>query len=751
MRKPLPLHLGRLELRRFTRSRLTRAALAAVVLLPLLYAGLYLWSFWDPQGNLDRIPVALVVADRPVTVDGKTLDAGADLAEELRQRRVFAWHQVDARRADQGVKDGTYYLSLTIPEDFSADLASPNGDGSPTPAQLGVRVDTGRSYIMRTISDAVFAEVRDAASRSAIRGYLDKIFLSFGEIHDATAKAAKGADKLSDGTAQASKGAARLENGLGDAQKGTHRLATGAAAAQNGASRLAGGLATAQRGAETLRRGLVQLDQGAKKVAAGNAQAYKSVHAYSRTINDAANKYVPILKGDGEKIRQAALTVAKGADLLADGLGDLPSQINADAERAQRDLAAVEGWLDDHPDADPKLRALLRRASNSAQALADAAGRLQERVQSQQDAIDEVRHDARAVAVAARKLAAAAPTLGTKLDAARDKYNQLDSGLKQLAAGSAKLSQGAGTAAQATGRLGSGLSQLSNGANQLSGGLAALGQGAGKLDAGIGKLHAGAGDLDHGLDRLADGSQQLASGLSDGAGKIPDYTAPERDSRTGMMSDPVRLDSEIDNRVPNYGTGFAPFFVPLALWVGAMVVYMVLRPMNPRLLAGSAPAWRIAMAGWVPGVTMGFLQIAVLLGVIRFGLGLQAANWAGMIGLLALTVCAFLAIVQAVNALVGPPGRVLVLALLMLQLTSAAGTYPIETSPGFFQAISPWLPMSWVVRALRRLISGGDAAVVWQACGVLTAFTLLGLALTVLAVHRSRTWSLRRLHPELSL
>lgn len=93
----------------------------------------------------------------------------------------------------------------------------------------------------------------------------------------------------------------------------------------------------------------------------------------------------------------------------------------------------------------------------------------------------------------------------------------------------------------------------------------------------------------------------------------------------------------------------------------------------------------------------------------------------------------------------------MVLALLMLQLTSSAGTYPIETSPGFFQTISPWLPMSWVVSALRRLISGGDLTVAWQACGVLALTVAVGLSLTGYAVHRGRTWSMRRLHPELAL
>ncbi|WP_433226890.1 YhgE/Pip family protein [Microtetraspora malaysiensis] len=217
------------------------------------------------------------------------------------------------------------------------------------------------------------------------------------------------------------------------------------------------------------------------------------------------------------------------------------------------------------------------------------------------------------------------------------------------------------------------------------------------------------------------------------------------------MSEPVRVSTEVDNEVPNYGTGFAPFFLPLALWVGAMVTYMVLRPVNPRMLAGSAPAWRTALAGWLPGVAMGALQVAVLLAVLRFGLGMEARHWAGAAAFLLLTVAAFLAIVQAVNALVGPPGRVLVLALLMLQLTSAAGTYPIETSPGFFQTISPWLPMSWVVAGMRRLISGGDTIIVWQACGVLSLFVVAGLALTMLAVRKGRTWTMRRLKPELAL
>lgn len=776
---------GRLELRRFMRSRLTRAALLAVVMLPLLYAGLYLWSFWDPQANLGHVPVALVVEDRPATVNdpsaggSSTVDAGRELAAELTRREVFDWHRVGAAEADSGVRDGRYYLSLTIPADFSADLASPSGDGAPRPARLGVRVDTGRSYIMRTISDAVFREVKEAAARSAVKDYLDRIFLSFGELHDQTVQAADGAGRLHDGAEKAGDGASALAEGLGTVQNATGRLSSGADTlyagskrltsglhqATTGSAALASGLSKAAGGAAELRTGLSALDKGAARLAEGNREVYRQVHALSPGVNRAADTYVPVLDENGERIRRGALTLVEGADSFADTLDGLPRQVQGSAGTARRALRAVERWLDAHPDADPELRALVERASGSAGELATAAGGLQDRLGAERSRIDDLAGTARAVADDARELAAAAPGLGAALDDARDKFNELDKGLKRLADGAADLHAGTGKALGGASSLSGGLGKLNSGARSLSTGLAALGDGAsrldsglgslasgaGKLDNGIAKLHRGAGELDSGLVKLTDGSGELADRLGDGAARIPDYGDQERDSRTSMMSDPVRLATQVDNEVPNYGTGFAPFFVPLALWVGAMVTYMLLRPLNPRLLAGSAPAWRTALAGWLPGLAMGILQVAVLLAVLRFGLGLRADDWPGVVAFLVLVTAAFLAIVQAVNALLGPPGRVVVLALLMLQLTSSAGTYPIETSPGFFQAISPWLPMSWVVAAMRRLISGGDTAVVWQACGVLSAFVALGLALTVLAVHRGRTWTMRRLKPELSL
>lgn len=330
----------------------------------------------------------------------------------------------------------------------------------------------------------------------------------------------------------------------------------------------------------------------------------------------------------------------------------------------------------------------------------------------------------------AQRLADEAPDLARDIDGAVRKVNALDDGAQKVADGAGRLHTGAG---------------------QLHSGLGTAKEGAAGLDGGIGKLHEGAGTLQGGIVKLSDGSARLAGGLHDGVARIPDYDKNDRDARTEVMADPVRLASQAMHKAPDYGTGFAPYFIPLSLWVGAMVAYMLVQPLNRRALAAGASPWRIALAGWLPVVAVGTVQAGALLAVLHWALGLQMVRAAGTAGFLVLVVACFAAIVQWLGARFGPAGRILVLALLMLQLTSAGGTYPVQTSPGFFNAIHPFLPMSYVVEGLRHLITGGGTTSVWQACGVLAAFTACALALTAFSARGKQVWSVKRLHPELTL
>ncbi|MGC3001375.1 YhgE/Pip family protein [Streptomyces sp. G35A] len=694
MRSP---KLAALELRRFGRGKLPRAALVALLVLPLLYGALYLWSFWDPYGRLDRIPVALVNEDEGTTADGKRITAGDDIAGGLRDSGTFDWREVSADEARRGVEDGTYYLSLTMPADFSRRVASSSGD-SPRTGALQVRTNDANNYIVGQISRTVFGEVRRAASTKTSRSFLDRIFVSFSDLHGETEKAAKGADRLKGGIGKAEKGSKDLADGLEDARRGSGKLS---------------------KGLKDLHRGAGDLQDGATKVADGTRTLADKVNAVDARVG-------PFLKDNEKTIGDTARFVADSAGRLRDDLAALEKK----APAAAKDARAASGTMTDvHRTRceDPALPdpacADLERAGDAVAAAAAVADDVGVLVTEHRDELEALDKRLGTLEKQADALADRAPHLSEDLDDAVTRINRLNTGAGKVAAGAKKLNKGLDTAE--TGAL--------------------------DLDEGVGELKSGADDLNGGMYKLVDGSGKLAGGLHDGAERIPDYDKQDRDRRTEVMADPVRLVSRDLHEAPNYGTGFAPYFIPLSLWVGAMVAYMLIAPMNRRALAVGAPAWRIALAGWLPVVAIGVLQTVALMSVLHWAVGLHMARAAGTVGFLFLVTACFAAIVQWLNARFGAAGRILVLALLMLQLTSAGGTYPVQTSPGFFNALHPFLPMSHVVEALRRLITGGGLGPVWQACAVLTAFTAGALALTALSARRRQVWTVDRLHPELSL
>ncbi|MGW3102016.1 YhgE/Pip family protein [Streptomyces sp. NPDC001100] len=689
--------LAALELRRFGRGKLPRAALVALLLLPLLYGALYLWSFWDPYGRLDRIPVALVNDDKGVTADGKKLAAGDTITQGLLDSRTFEWHEVSAATARKGVEDGTYYLSLTMPADFSRRIASSAGD-SPETGALQVRTNDANNYIVGQISRTVFSEVRSAASTKASRTFLDRIFVSFSDIHGQTVKAADGADRLKGGIGTAEAGSKDLADGLKDAKKGSGKLSTG----------------------------LKKLDTGAGDLEDGSQQVAAGTQTLANTVNGVADKVGPFLKDNEKTIGDTAQLVADSARTIRANLGTLVKAAPVAAKGAH----AASDTLDDVYRARCETAVLddaacpdLKKAAQAASDVAKVADDVNSLVADQNGDLKKLDTNLRTLQTQAQALADRAPHLSEDLDDAVARINKLNAGAGKVAAGAKTLHTGLGTAKT----------------------------GATALDTGVGKLKTGAVDLSGGLYKLVDGSGKLAGGLHDGAAQIPDYDKQDRDQRTGVMADPVQLASQDLHKAPNYGTGFAPYFIPLSLWVGAMVAYMLIAPMNRRALAAGAPARRIALAGWLPVVAVGVLQTAALMAVLHWAIGLQMTHAAGTVGFLFLVTACFAALVQWLNARFGAAGRILVLALLMLQLTSAGGTYPVQTSPGFFNAIHPFLPMSYVVEALRRLITGGGLEPVWHACVVLVAFTAGALALTALSARRRQMWTLDRLHPELSL
>lgn len=704
------LSLAWLELRRFFRGRLTTAAVVVLAVIPLLYGALYLAAFWDPYGRLNHIPAALVVEDHPATAtDGTSVHAGKDLADELIRRQIFDWHVTDERGAEKGLESGKYQIMLRIPSDFSADLVTgPDPSSSPEAAQLRAVSDDATNYLSGVFARTAFDEVRAAAAASASSGYFDKMLIGFTDLKHQTQQAADGA--------------ARLENGADQAHGGASELSSGIDRAHTGAGQLSSGLGTAGRGANDLVAGLARLDDGAAQLATGTAQAAAGGQQLAKVVDGAADTIEPVLRRNAATIQDAANQVARGADLLADNVGSISDA----ADQAVDDARQLKSYLDDQPGLD-QAKALAGR-------LLDEAEQIQKRVHDAD--LDGLRDRLREVAATARQVAAAAPHLADQLQAGRAKVDQLSAGLNQLATGAKQLHTGT--------------TQAKSGAIDLRGGIYQLSSGAQQLDDGLGTLSAGGRRLASGLGDLQTGAGKLASGLTQGASQIPGY-AGDTGSRADVLADPVALDRVVRHPASTYGVGFAPYFLSLALWVGAMITFMVLRPLNRRYLMSEAPTHRVALAGLLPAVAVGFAQATLLFLVVRFALGLSPVHPWLVWGLLMLTATVFAAIMQLLGAALKAAGRIVALALLMLQLTSSGGTYPVETSPGFFQAIHPLLPMTYTVEALRHAVDGGAASTVVHAVLLLLAYGTASVSLTLGVTHRARRMTGADLHPELVL
>jgi putative membrane protein len=432
----------------------------------------------------------------------------------------------------------------------------------------------------------------------------------------------------------------------------------------------------------------------------------------------------PILRRDAVLIQHAAQLIADGAGTAADHADVLPG-LSAKALQAATDSRDFIATLPPDERTQQAL-AIANRAVDEATVLKDAVTAVD---------IPALRANLKELQRLARQVADAAPHLADDLANARKQVDALNAGAQAVATGADLAHQGS--------------TKLAGGAKQLSGGLYRLSTGARQLDSGLMTLSDGTHRLATGLSTLESGAGQLASGLSDGADRIPGYDADERAKRSGVLGDPVALDRATRHKAASYGVGFAPYFLGLALWVGAMITYMLLRPVTRRHLMSAAPPHLVAFAGWLPAALIGAAQAVALFLVLRLALGLEPVHPVRTLGYLVLTAVAFTAILQFLGARLGPAGRLVALALLMLQLTSSGGTYPVETTPRFFQAIHDWLPMTYVVSGLRHLIDGGSTGTVITGALALAAFAAGAFGLTVLAAWRGRRLSPSKLHPDL--
>ncbi|TFC56719.1 YhgE/Pip domain-containing protein, partial [Cryobacterium sp. TMB3-1-2] len=285
----------RAELARLTATTMSRVALVALMLVPVLYGGLYLWANQDPYAGLDRVPVALVVSDTGSELDGAATNYGTDVAEQLIEDGTFDWHTVTAATAKAGVADATYDFSVTIPADFSSSIASSSSD-TPHQATITLTTNDTNSYLASTIGSQAAQTIRDAIVERVNEQAADTLLIGLSDIRSSLVDAADGATQLTDGASTAVDGGSSLADGAGRLADGTGQLATGAGTLANGTGQLADGAAQiadgtgkVATGSDSLAAGAAQLSTGAGGLAAGAGQVATGADALATGTGQVAD------------------------------------------------------------------------------------------------------------------------------------------------------------------------------------------------------------------------------------------------------------------------------------------------------------------------------------------------------------------------------------------------------------------------------------------------------------------------------
>ncbi|RWS42035.1 YhgE/Pip domain-containing protein [Bacillus mycoides] len=803
------------EFAEIIKSKKILIPIIAVLFVPILYAGMFLWAFWDPYEQLDDLPVAVVNLDKGAELDGKPIEVGKGLVDNLKDNKSFKWEFVSEKEAKEGMEGRKYYMLVRIPDDFSSNATTLLKD-DPKPLNLEYIPNESLNFLSSQIGGTAIEKIKGEVSSTLTKTYAEKMFDSIKDVSKGLADGADGANKLHDGAGELHDGSSKVTDGLytlqgksGEMKDGVQKLADGSNKLQDGSGKVTNGLNTLNSKTGEMQAGIGKLQDGSQKVTAGlNTLVSKTGELKAGTSELATG--MEKLVGGQSQLEEGSQKIEKGLQELnstvknsvagldgmqskvpsilntvnqkIDGAGENVNQLNeftqstaGDAKTAAQDVANLQKQIESLPkEYQEQLQPYITNAAKStatvqqkAIGVAGGTNKLNEEVKQLKGEINQTTSEmqnklpnsegVKTLTNGIEKLMNAQNEFVSKfhgfgegLSNAKvgvDKLNngsgQLIDGVTQLADGSSKVTGGLGTLSVGANQMSGGITQLADGSSQVTTGLGTLNGGLNKMSTGstqlidgVNKLTDGSGKVTDGLVKVNDGSGTLAEKLGEGAEKTGEVKGT--DKTYDMFASPVKVKTEKLAEVPNYGTGFTPYFLSLGLFVGALLLSIVYPLRDTVGVPKSGFSWFISKFGVL--LSVGIIQAIVADVILLFGLGVEVQSIPYFILFSIVTSLAFISLIQCLVTAFGDAGRFIAIITLIIQLTTSAGTFPLELIPKFLQPFHAWLPMTYSVSGFKAVVSSGDFNFMWQNIGILMIFIVL-LSLGTIA---SLTWMHKR-------
>lgn len=553
--------------------------LVFIIAIPAIYTTLFLGSMWDPYGKLDELPVAVVNLDEPVEYEGETLNVGQKLVDKLKEDGSLCFNFTDTEQAERGLENGTYYMVITVPKNFSEN-ATTLTDATPKKMELDYKTNPGTNYIAMKMSETALEKIKTSVAQEVTKTYAETIFDKIGEAGDGMKDAADGAgeiydgtEKLADGNKTISDNLKTLSEGTLTFKDGTSELKVGLSSYLDGVNQLSDGSTTLANGATSLLTGALKLNDGANSLSDGTktlSSGTATLESGAKTLESGLKTYTDGVKqaNDGAatlNANSAALTagaqqltagneqLSSGSAQILGGLNQMSSTVKSGLPSEDK-ITELSGGLDTYSAAigkmndelqntslpsEEELAALnavktdltnsLTNAGDNAKSLYVLAAQLQASGDLQTAAqVKEIADSLAANVTSAANDATAISAVFEQVTPSLSKVTELKNGVAELNENKELVLGGAKTAVNG---MYSGLANVSYaldtqiipGMSTLDGGISQVSDGAKSLSSGLTSYTSGVAQVGSGLTQLNDNSAQLNSGatqLSSGASQL---------------------------------------------------------------------------------------------------------------------------------------------------------------------------------------------------------------------------------------
>lgn len=776
------------EWKNIAKSTWLKIVLCAIMIIPMIYACVFLGSMWDPYGQTDQLPVAVVNKDKEVEYNGSTMDIGKQLSDKLSKNDSMDFNIVSSTKAQKGLKDGKYYMVITIPENFSKN-ATTLLDDDPQTMMLTYTTNPQTNYIATKMDDSAMAKVKAEISSTVTKTYSKILFKNVKTLSKGFNTAADGSQKLSDGVATASEGNKTITENLNTLASSALVFNDGADSLVKGLSAYTEGVSTAKAGAQQLDNNSATLNNGAAQLKSGSSQLLSAVKAAEKQLSDGLNQNAEQLNtltqknnemNESSKQLSQALTqiqagiddnnlvennlqAAKKLDSMVSVMTTAIGTMNTNADKLDKLAAAEKAKAESIQATQPLLAQQLMLQATSHATQAQTLRQVASQLINQVNTSDlkqlttllygnaEVLKNQSTANAKTQELLAGSQQLATANNSA---VNSLVSNLKTVQANMKGTSNSVGMVGavsqidEGLGTLQSGLKTYTGGVKQVNNGLGTLASnnktlnsgasqladGALKISSGSNQLAAGSATLGEGLTTIGDGTNTLTSSLKD-ASKKSNIKSTNKTYK--QMSTPVDTQKKEITNMPNNGHAMAPYMMSVALYVACMALSLMY-PFGKGMTTTDSPV-KFLLAKATVMVPLSIVQALILYFSLRGFCGFTPARPGLCISFMLLLSLAFMAFIAFLAIAFGRIGEFIALIFMVFNLGASAGTYPLETAPHWYTVLHPFVPFTYSVNGFRSVIANATAVPTTEIL-FFVGLLVVSVLLTYLIVrHRSKT------------